>query len=193
MSDTGEASTDPIRIARRIGEARRDAQSVLDELDATPPPEMDALYYRQATAVLDVVLRELLEAVTAATRPLDRTKPATPDEEEMAFAAAAGVPPEAFSDDAAQERDDWLAWSAIRLAQERDDLVRLSELTACDIIPGLREVVEAVRSNFTDVEGFSILRTPMEELDGVSPLRWLLSGGDVQLLVALVDDVGRDG
>jgi len=189
-----EDSPDPIQIARSIGEARRDAHSALDELATTPWPEKNVLFYKRATAGLEVALRELLEAIAAAaTHPGGRTTEVTLTEDQKAAAITAGVPPDVFSDEAEQGRADWLTWSAIRLAQERDDLAHLSELTAFDIVPGLSDVVAAFASDVADLERFHILRAPMEELGGVSPLRWLLTGGDPQLLVTLIDDLGYDG
>jgi len=183
-------ATDSVRAAHRIGEAMREARAVLDDLDATPLAKGDGLFHMQAAAVLDVALRELLDAITAATTPTDLS---ALTEEEKSFAIQAGVPAEAFGHDAEREREDWLAWSAIRLTHEREELEHLVELTAFDMVPGLSEVLAAFPPTLDNVERFHLLRTPVEELRGLSPLRWLLNGGNVQAVLTWVDDLGYDG
>ncbi len=58
------------------------------------------------------------------------------------------------------------------------------------IIPGLRQVVEALPDDYhpLDVEGFMV--TPQECLRGRSPAAWLSGNGDVETVVSLADEQG---
>ncbi|GAA1357857.1 hypothetical protein GCM10009596_09770 [Arthrobacter rhombi] len=58
------------------------------------------------------------------------------------------------------------------------------------IIPGLREVLEALPDDYhpLDVEGFMV--TPQESLRGRSPAAWLSGDGDVEAVVRIADEQG---
>lgn len=175
-------------LARRIGDAARDARRCLDDLDDTPWPQMDTLYYQQAAGALDVVLRELLEAieaVSALNREATLDRPLTDAEKE--FVASAGMDPEAYDREAAE---DWLVWSAITTDRERARLDRLTEMTALDILPGLCEVIDAFPDDFIDLDRFAVLRSPMEELGGLTVIQWLLLGGDRHTVASLIASLG---
>jgi len=58
------------------------------------------------------------------------------------------------------------------------------------IIPGLREVLEALPDDYhpLDVEGFMV--TPHESLRGRSPAAWLSGDGEVEAVVRIADEQG---
>ena len=173
--------------ARRIGDAARDARRCLDDLDDVPWPQMDAFYYQQAAWAMDVVLRELLDAidaVAAAERNVTLDRPLSDSEKE--FIAASGLDSDVDSAAAHKRAEDWLVWSAITTNQHRERLDRLTEMTALDIIPGLREVVAAFPAELIDLDRFTVLRSPAEELGGMTPIQWLLLGGDPRTAAILV-------
>jgi len=183
---------DDAAAARRIGEAARDARQYLDDIDDTPRPEMNTLEYMQAAAELEVVLRQLLgaiDAVTADNRTEGKDRPLTASERE--FIAAAGMNPNPPRDER-RRVEDWLVWSAIKTDHERATLDRLIEMTAVDIIPGLREVLDAVPADYSDLGTFTVLRSPMEELGGLTPTQWLLLGGDTDTVRSLIQDLTYD-
>jgi len=183
---------DDAAAARRIGEAARDARHYLDDIDDTPRPEMNTLEYMQAAAGLEVILRQLLDAIDAVTadnRTEDKDRPSTATERE--FIAAAGMNPNPACDER-RRVEDWLVWSAIKTDHERARLDPLIEMTAVDIIPGLREVLEAVPADYSDLGTFTVLRSPMEELGGLTPTQWLLLGGDTDTVRSLIQDLTYD-
>lgn len=186
------ADPDPPQMAsnvRRIRDAVRDARQCLAELDDTPWPQMDALYYQQAASALDVVLRDLLDAVEAAigsNREPSPERPSAYSREESV--ASAGLDPSSFDRGDRERAEDWLVWSAINADRARARLERLTEMTAVDIIPGLREVVDAFPDEYADIDRFNLLRAPAEELGGLTPTQWLLLGGDPNTAVTVVTD-----
>jgi len=173
--------------ARRIGDAARDARMCLDDLDDVPWPQMDAFYYQQAAWAMDVVLRELLDAIDAVAtveRNVTLDRPLTESEKE--FIAASGLDPDVHGEGDLEQAADWLVWSAITTNLQREGLDRLTQMTALDVIPGLRDVVAAFPADLTDLDRFTILRSPAEELGGITPIHWLLLGGDLRTVVTVV-------
>jgi len=179
--------------ARRIGDASRAARMCLDELDDTPGPQMDAVYYQQAAwtmdvaCTMDVVLRELLDAidaVAAAERNVVLDRPLT--DAETAFVAASGLAPAVHGEADRKQAEDWLVWSAITTNVRREDLDRLTQMTALDVVPSLREVVAAFPADPIDLDRFLVLRSRGEQLGGMTPIQWLLLGGDPRTVVTLV-------
>jgi len=187
MIQRPDEPVDPADAARRIGDAARELCSVLDDLDSVPENQKDAPSQLAATWALAVGVRELLDAIDTVSRGL--TAPAF-TEQEKAFAIQAGISTDTFTGESLRQAQDWLVWSAVREDTVRRHLERLGEMTAFDIVPGLQEVIAAFPSGFDDLDRFEILRTPSEALDGLSPLRWLIVGGDIARAVAVVEDLG---
>src|SRR5690606_6400001 len=102
----------------------------------------------------------------------------------------AGIPDDFLGDAARRDAEDWLTWSAVRSAHTIRHLRRLEELTALDIVPGLRDVLDALPPDGDDLQRFNVLRTPFEQLDGASPLHWLLVGGDPATVITAVEHLG---
>jgi len=179
---------DPADDARRIGDAIREAHDMLDDLDNTPLNQMDLTYYMTATWILDVSLRELLDALAAVTAPYDDAPSTEFTDEEKAFAVEAGLAP-AFTGDDVREAQDWLVWSAVRTDASRRSLGRLEDLNPFDVIPGLAEVVAAFPPEYTDLDQFTQLQRPRAELRGLSVIQWLLTGGDVSAAVSVIEEI----
>lgn len=180
----GSRRDDPREMARRLGEAARDARHCLDDLDNTPWPEMDARFYMQATWTLDVALRELLEAIEAVTADNQVAVPRPTSRESCESPADAGA---CLSGESTRSRiEDWLIWSAINAEKERSRADDLAKLTALDLIPGLRAVVNAFPPDLTDVGKLAVLRSPLRELGDVTATQWLLLGGDANTVVASI-------
>lgn len=59
-----------------------------------------------------------------------------------------------------------------------------------EVIPGLRSIVPALPTDFhpLDIEAFMI--SPHEALDGQDPVRWLATGGSIDSVVNLADELG---
>ncbi|ATG50388.1 hypothetical protein CFK38_01755 [Brachybacterium vulturis] len=58
------------------------------------------------------------------------------------------------------------------------------------VVPGLREVVPAFPGHLHPLSIQRFMTTPHDELDARSPAQWLLRGGPVDVVVALVDELG---
>jgi len=178
---------DPVDAARRIGDAARELRSVLDGLDSVPGNRKDVPFHPAATWALAAGVRELLDAIDTVSRGVTAPKFT---EQEKAFAIEAGISAEIFTDESIRRAQDWLVWSAVREDTVRRHLATLGEMTAIDIVPGLQEVIAAFPPGFKDLDRFELLRTPSEALDGLSPLRWLIVGGEITRAVAVVEDLG---
>ncbi len=166
------------RAARRIGDATRAAQELLD---GTARASSD-----RGTTQLEATLRNLVDAITAVW---DHGDPHSPTPEEQAFAIRGGVPASAFTDNGVRQIQDWLAWSALVIDNERRTPDALADRTIFDIVPGLREVIAAFPDDYLDLNRFTFLTTPHEALDGLPPLRWLLLGRDSDAVDRVVDDL----
>jgi len=177
---------DPVDAACRIGDAARKLRSVLDGLDSVPENQKDAASH-PATWALAAGVRELLDAIDTVSRGV--TAPEF-TEQEKAFAIEAGISADIFTGESIRQAQDWLVWSAVREDTVRRYLERLGEMSAFDIVPGLQDVVAAFPSGFNDLDRFEVLRTPSAALNGLSPLRWLIVGGDITRAVAVVEDLG---
>ena len=55
-------------------------------------------------------------------------------------------------------------------------------------LPGLREVIGALPSNYHPVEVEEFMTAESDDLRGMSPLMWLAGGGDVAQVVTLADE-----
>ena len=156
------------RAARAIGDATRDAEAV---------------------AHLTNALRRLTDAIEAISGHR-QPKPQL-SEAEVASVIAAGVPASAFTPAARRRGEDWLVWSALSDEAERQKLDELARIDAFDIVPGLRELVDDLSPRLIDLDLRAVLLSPHEELDGLSPIRWLLTGGDPSTVRSALDGVGE--
>jgi len=171
------------RAARAIGDATRDAEQLLADL-----PTMH-LSDAEAVAHLTNALRRLTDAIEAISGHR-QPKPQL-SEAEVASVIAAGVPASAFTPAARRRGEDWLVWSALSDEAERQKLDELARIDAFDIVPGLRELVDDLSPRLIDLDLRAVLLSPHEELDGLSPIRWLLTGGDPSTVRSALDGVGE--
>jgi len=169
------------RAARAIGDATRDAEQLLADL-----PTM-RLSDAEAVAHLTNALRRLTDAIEAISGHR-QPKPQL-SEAEVASVIAAGVPASAFTPAARRRGEDWLVWSALSDEAERQKLDELARIDAFDIVPGLRELVDDLSPRLIDLNLRAVLLSPHEELDGLSPIRWLLTGGDPSPVRSALDGV----
>lgn len=59
------------------------------------------------------------------------------------------------------------------------------------VMPGLREIIPAFPRYTHPLSIQRFMMSPAEELEGLSPVRWLLRGGAVDAVVSLVDERDR--
>src|SRR5699024_8909719 len=60
------------------------------------------------------------------------------------------------------------------------------------VVPGLREIVPAFPGHFHPLSIQGFMTTPHDELGARSPAQWLLRGGPVSAVVALVEELGYE-
>jgi len=181
------ARANQIELAAAIGDANRDARKLLERLG-----EPDASEQRPTLVEVVAVLRRLIDAIGAVTDDLADAWTVSPlSEEQIAFVIQGGVSPKVFTDQGERDAEDWLVWSAIRSGAERARLNRLSDLPLDEVVPGLRAAVGAFPMDYTDLDRHVVLCAPRESLDGVSPIRWLLQGGDPGTVRELIEDLHR--
>jgi len=113
MGESANTKYEWSEAARRIGDAVRDARDVLGDLDAVPWNQMDQEYYTAATWTLDVALREILDAVDAATALVDSAASAAITAEGRTVALQTEVSLETCAEIGCRRIQDWLAWSAV--------------------------------------------------------------------------------
>jgi len=172
------------KTAREIGNATREAERILDDIAGTS--------YDGGTAMrLVSVLRRLTNAIRAVRAEVYEAPPSRPlTDEEMAFAIRGGVPARVFTAEGLRDAEDWLVWSEIRNEVDRQQLDQIADRPLAEVVPGLREAIDAFPSGFTDLDKHAILRTPDEDLDGLSPIQWLLTGREPAKLVEFIEDLG---
>lgn len=61
-----------------------------------------------------------------------------------------------------------------------------------DVVPGLRVIIPAFPQYTHPLSIQHFMTTPNESLDQFSPVRWLFDGGEVDAVVALVDELGYE-
>lgn len=61
-----------------------------------------------------------------------------------------------------------------------------------DVVPGLRVIIPAFPQYTHPLSIQHFMTTPNESLDQLSPVHWLLGGGEVDAVVALVDELGYE-
>ncbi len=181
------ARSDHAARAAAIGDAARDALQLLERLNLAKPVDDDALA-SEAVAML----RRLTDAVVAVTDELGDARTVQPlSEDQIAFAIQGGVPPHVFADQGRRDAEDWIVWSAVRSDAECRRLDRLADLPFDEVVPGLRAAIDAFPEDFDDLDRHVVLCAPREELDGSSPIQWLLRGGDPSTVLELIDDLHR--
>ncbi len=183
---TDAASDRPEYPGKRVLEAADYAREMLSALDDAPDATRGFTYYFVSTVKLEMALRELLAAIDAIAA-FDESEASRLTLDEQRFAIQAGVDPEAFSDAGHRRAVAWLTWSAISIGKRTRQLNELTKLSAFDIVPGLAKVVEVFPDNFGMVEKYMALQTPRDELDGLTIVQWLLTGGDPLIAVELVE------
>ncbi len=60
------------------------------------------------------------------------------------------------------------------------------------VVPGLREIIAAFPAFMHPLTVERFMTSPHEELEGFSPVQWLLRGGPVGAVVSLVDELGYE-
>jgi len=172
--------------ARRIGDATRTAQHALRDIGASSLKPDDADTARRLCAQLASALQDLVDAITAVSGTDTGERPTA---EEQTALTEAGIPADAFTDEALQKARDWLVWSAVTDDANRRNLNTLADQAAVDIVPGLREVIDAFPDDYLDLDQFTILTTPDDDLDGLSPISWLLLGRDVGTVTRTIESL----
>lgn len=175
--------------AETIGAVSAQARRLLAAVDLMPPEQRNAGFYEDATTALEALLRELMYAITAITTDARRTPPTSFAAAQQAFATR-GTSHGTLTEEGRQRVEGWLVASAIGLTVDRKGLATLATASGRDFIPGLDEVIGAFPDHYSDLEQFEVLRTPAKELDGYSPIRWLLTGRDIPTVVCVIDELG---
>lgn len=169
--------------AAQLGHALRGARVVADRAESAPDG---------TETQMPAALRQLLNAIDAVAPRTHRGEQEEElTEEERDFIVSEGLPVMAFTDFARQQGEDWLLWSALRDHAVHIRLDSLTEHSALLIVPELHRVIDAFPPDYTDLEKFRALRRPDEQLDGLSPLRWLLLGRPARTVVKIITDLNR--
>jgi hypothetical protein len=176
--------------ARTITTVNKQARRLLDALDHVDDTDRDMQFYKDATSGFEILLRELVRAISAITAAARREDSPIMTAAARAAAAAGNASGDAFTSESRLAAEDWLLWSALRMDSERAALDQLSATSALLIVPGLLDVLDAFPADYSDLDQFIVLRAPLEELDGYSPIRWLLTGGDIGTVVTLTKRLG---
>lgn len=58
------------------------------------------------------------------------------------------------------------------------------------VVPGLRRIIHALPRGMHPLAVGRFMTEPREELDEMSPVQWLSGGGQVDMIVALAEDLG---
>lgn len=177
--------------ARTITTVNKQARRLLDALDHVDNADRDARFYKDATSGLEILLRELVRAITAIIAAARREDSPIMTAAAPATAITGDASGDMFTAESRLAAEDWLLWSALRMDSERAALDQLSATSALLIVPGLLDVLRAFPADYSDLDQFIVLRAPLEELDGYSPLRWLLTGRDIATIVARIKNLGR--
>lgn len=178
--------------ARTITTINKQARRLLDALDHVDSAERDARFYQDATSGLEILLRELVRAISAITADARREHSSVKAAAAQATAVAGDAAGNGFTAESRLVAEDWLLWSALRMDSERAALDQLSATSALLIVPGLLDVLHAFPADYSDLDQFIVLRAPLDELDGYSPIRWLVTGGDVATVVTLIKNLERE-
>ncbi len=176
--------------AARLGVAVRNGFWIVNALDGPPSGHETPTYYLEAISVLQHALRDLLEAVETVAPFKRKAGTEASTESDRPFALDAGVPSTVFTEEGQCEAEDWLLWSAIYRTGVTLGLDELAEQPVDAIVPGIQEVICALPQEYDALERFTVLRSPRDELDGLSPIRWLLLGRPAAAVVAAVESLG---
>ena len=167
--------------AAQLGHALRIARVVADKAESAPDG---------TETQMPAALRKLLNAIDAvAPRPHRGEQEEELTEKERGFVVSTGIPVTALTDFARQQGEDWVLWTALRDHAVHIHLDQLAEHSALLIIPELHRVIDAFPLDYTDLDKFRALRRPDEQLDGLSPLRWLLLGRPARTVVKIITDL----
>jgi hypothetical protein len=167
--------------AAQLGHALHVAHVIADHAESAPAGH---------EAQILATLRQLLNAIDAvAPRPHRGEEEAGLTGDESDFIDSTGIPVTGFTDSARQQAEDWVLWSALRDHAVHIRLDQLAENSALLIIPELHRVIDAFPRHYTDLDKFRFLRRPDEQLDGLSPLRWLLLGRPAPTVTKIVTDL----
>lgn len=168
----------PSARAERLGEALRAAREILagvdDGSDATEPG-----------AVL-TALRSLINGIDAIRPKLAPGEIDSFTVDEKDFVVSAAVPMGELTGLARREAEDWALWWALRNHAVHLRLDALTSHSGHMIIPELHRVIDAFPPAYDELDIYRILRRPMVELDGLSPMRWLILGRPVEMVIALI-------
>lgn len=166
----------PSARAERLGDALRGAREVLARVDAGSDNPDAAL----------TALRALIDGIDG-IRP--RLAPGELDSfttDEKDFVVSAAVPIEELTGPARREAEDWALWWALRNHAVHLRLDALTSHSGHMIVPELHRVIDAFPPAYDELDMYRILRRPMIELEGLTPMRWLILGRPVEDVVALV-------
>lgn len=177
--------------ARTITTVNKQARRLLDALDHVDSADRDARFYQNATSGLEILLRQLVRAISAISAYAQREDSPIRSAAAQATAVARDASGDVLTAESTLAVEDWLLWSALRMDSERAALDQLSATSALLIVPGLLDVLRAFPADYSDLDQFIVLRAPLEELDGYSPIRWLLTGGGIATVVAVIKDLGH--
>lgn len=173
----------PATRAERLGDALRTARRVLARAHATedaPGPE-DVL----------IALSRLVEGIDG-IRP--RLAPGELDSftaDERDFVVSAAVPIGELTGLARREAEDWALWWALRNHAVHLRLDALTSRSGHMIVPDLHAVIDAFPPAYDELDMYRVLRRPMTELDGLSPMRWLILGRPASTVREIIAGLNR--
>ena len=173
----------PAARAERLGDALRAAREVLARVDG----DSDATGHDAALTAL----RALVEGVDG-IRP--RLAPGELDSftrDERDFIVSAAVPIGELTGLPRRAAEDWALWWALRNHAVHLRLDALTSHSGHMIVPELHAVIDAFPPAYDELDMYRVLRRPMPELDGLSPMRWLILGRPAGTVRTIILDLNR--
>jgi hypothetical protein len=168
----------PAARAERLGNALRAAREILALSDTAS----DAIDH-DATLT---ALRTLVDGIDGIRPRLAAGELDTFTQDERDFIVSAALPIGELTGPARREAEDWALWWALRNHAVH---LRLNELTSHSghmIVPELHRVIDTFPPAYDELDMYRVLRRPMLELNGLSPMRWLVLGREVSAVVELI-------
>jgi len=171
----------PAARAERLSGALRAARDVLtrDDVDSDATDPDAAL----------IALRALVEGIDG-IRP--RLAPGELDSftaDEKDFIVSAAVPIGELTGPARREAEDWALWWALRNHAVHLRLDALTSHSGHMIVPELHSVIDTFPPAYDELDMYRVLRQPMGELDGLSPMRWLILGRPASTVRKIIVDL----
>lgn len=169
--------------AERLGDALRTARRVLARAhatDDTPRPD-DVL----------IALSRLVEGIEGIIGRLPPWQMVDFTTEERDYIATAPDPTSEIPEPVRQQAEDWTLWWALRNHAVRLRMDSLTSHSGHMVIPELHAVIDAFPPAYDELDMYRILRRPMPELDGLSPMRWLILGRPASTARKIIADLNR--